>query len=66
MELAESAPVLCEPLTASVPDHVPEAVHVVALLTDHVKVELPPLVMLVGLALNDMLGAAAETVTVAD
>jgi hypothetical protein len=38
----------------------------VALVADQVRVELPPLATLVGLALSDTLGAAAETVTVAD
>ena len=33
---------------------------------DQVNVELPPLATLVGLALKETLGAAAETVTVAD
>ncbi len=61
-----SAPVLCVPLTASDPDQAPDAVHEVALAADHVKVELEPLATLVGLALNEMVGAAEETVTVAD
>jgi hypothetical protein len=58
--------VLCVPLTGSVPLHAPEAVHAVALLADQVTVEVPPLVTLVGLALSEMLGGVAETVTVAD
>jgi hypothetical protein len=41
-------------------------VQAVALDADHVKVEPAPLATLVGLALKDMLGAAVETVTVAD
>lgn len=40
----------CEPLTALVPDHAPEAVHEVALVEDHVRVELLPLAMVLGLA----------------
>jgi hypothetical protein len=63
---SERAPVLCEPLTASVPDHAPDAVHAVALAADHVKVELAPLEMLVGLALNERVGAGLATVTIAD
>jgi len=50
-----------------VPDHPPEAVQEVALLADHVRVELPPLVTVLGLAL--MLTVAvgfALTVTVTD
>jgi hypothetical protein len=58
--------VLCVPLTDSVPAHAPEAVHEVALVEDQVNVEVPPLATLVGLALKDTVGAAADTVTVAD
>lgn len=36
------------------------------MVEDHVNVELPPLATLVGLALSETLGGAAETVTVAD
>lgn len=56
---------LCVPLTGSVPAHAPEAVHAVALLEDQVKVELPPLATLLGLALSETLGAVAPTVMVA-
>ena len=38
----------CVPLTGSVPDHAPEAVHEVALVEDQLSVVLPPLAMLVG------------------
>lgn len=65
--MAVSAPVDCDPLSALVPDHPPEAVHEVALAADHVRLELPPLVTVLGLAL--MLTVAvgfALTVTVAD
>jgi hypothetical protein len=41
-------------------------VQAVALVEDQVNVELLPLATLVGLALKDTLGEAAETVTVAD
>ena len=61
-----SAPVLVLPLVVSLPDHPPDAVQAVALVEDQVKVELPPLTTLVGLALNETVGAGAETVTVAD
>jgi hypothetical protein len=54
------------PLIALVPDQAPEAVQEVALVEDQLNVELPPLETLVGLALSEMLGAAADTVTVAD
>jgi hypothetical protein len=55
-----------EPLIALVPDQAPEAVQEVALLEDQLNVALPPLETLVGLALSETLGAAADTVTVAD
>jgi hypothetical protein len=49
--LAVSAPVDCEPLTALLPDHPPEAVQEVALVDDQVKVDVPPLTTVLGLAL---------------
>jgi hypothetical protein len=64
--LADRAPVLCVPLTDSVPAHAPEAVHEVALVEAQVSVEAPPLATLVGLALKDTVGTAADTETVAD
>ena len=65
---ATSAPVLAEPDVGLLPDHAPLAVHEVALVEDHVRVELDPLVTEVGLALMVMAGAgvAAVTDTVAD
>ncbi len=48
------------------PDQSPDAVQVPALVEDQVKVELPPLVTLVGLALIETVGGVADTVTVAD
>jgi hypothetical protein len=59
----------CDPLTALVPDHAPEAVHAVALVEDQVSVELPPEASELGLALILTVGAAdgvPATVTVAD
>jgi hypothetical protein len=62
-----SAPVDWEPLIALLPDQPPEAVQAVALLETHVKVELPPLVMVLGLALMlTVAPGALLTVTVAD
>ena len=63
--VALTAPVLCEPLEATAPDHPPDAVHEVALVEDQVKVELPPVDTLAGFALKETVGAA-DTVTVAD
>jgi hypothetical protein len=57
----------CVPLRALVPAQAPDAVQDVALADDHVRLELPPLVTVLGLAL--MLTVAvglALTVTVAD
>jgi hypothetical protein len=67
VSLAVRAPVDCEPLTALLPDHAPEALQEVALADDHVKVELPPLATVLGLA--PMLTVAVGfglTVTVVD
>jgi hypothetical protein len=65
--LAVRAPVDWEPLIAWLPVQPPEAVQEVALLDTQLKVVLPPLVMVLGLAL--MLTVALGvllTVTVAD
>jgi hypothetical protein len=57
--LALIGPTLCEPEVALLPDHPPLAVHDVALLAFQVRVELPPALTVVGLALNEMLGPLA-------
>ena len=59
-----SAPVLWLPLIALVPLHPPEAVHEVALVELHVRVEAPPLATDVGLAASVTV-AAGTMVTVA-
>ncbi len=56
----------CEPLTDFVPDHAPEAVQDVALVAVQVRVELPPLVTVLGLAAKLTVGAGEVTDTVAD
>ena len=61
-----SAPVEAEPLEASVPDHAPDAVQVVALADDQVSVEALPLATVLGLAVRDTVGAGWVTETVAD
>jgi hypothetical protein len=58
--------VLTEPFTPLDPFHAPEAVQELALVEDQVKVELPPLATLVGLALSETVGAAFEAITVTD
>jgi hypothetical protein len=69
---AERTPVLCVPLTASVPDQPPEAVQAVAPVEVQVSTVLPPLGTMLGSALMVMVGAvdpaggAALTVIVAD
>lgn len=54
-----------DPLVASLPDHPPEAVQLVALVEDQLSVELPPLETVAGLAVSVTVGACS-TVTVAD
>jgi hypothetical protein len=61
-----SAPVDCEPLKDRLPDQPPEAVQAVALFDDQVRVEALPLVIVLGLARNATVGAAAVTDTVVD
>ena len=63
---AVSAPVLCEPLVASLPLHPFEAMHEVAFVADQVKVELPPLVTVLGFAVSTTAGAGIATVTAVD
>jgi hypothetical protein len=64
--VALSAGVACEPLGASEPPQPPEAVQEVALLEDHVNIEVAPLATVLGLALNVTVGADVVTFTVAD
>jgi hypothetical protein len=64
--LADRAPVGCDPVSALVPDHAPDAVQEVALTEDHDKTEALPLTILLGAALNRMLGGVALTDTEAD
>lgn len=64
--MAVSAPVLCEPLTALVPDQDPEAVQAVAFFADQVSVALPPLATVLGLAARVTVGTGCVTETVAD
>jgi hypothetical protein len=55
------------PVSALVPDQAPEAVHEVALLEDHVRVEEPPRLIVLGLATRlTVADGFALTVTVAD
>ena len=55
------------PLVVSAPVQPPDAVQEVALVLDHVNVELPPEAMLVGFAVKVTVGAAIPvTVTVAE
>jgi hypothetical protein len=59
-------PVACVPLVDWLPDQPPEAVHELALVADHDKVEALPLITVLGLALSETVGAAELTLTVAD
>jgi hypothetical protein len=64
VELAVKDPVFCEPLTGLEPDQAPEAVQEVALVADQLKVELLPLLTVLGLAAIVIVGAGAFTETV--
>lgn len=56
----------CEPLTALLPLHAPDAVQAVAFVADQVSVELVPLASELGAALIVTVGAGVVTETVAD
>ena len=56
----------CDPLVASVPVQLPEAVQEVVLVELHVRLEPLPDTTLVGLALKLTVGAGVVTVTLAD
>jgi hypothetical protein len=58
-----SAPVLWLPAVALVPVQPPDAVHDVAFVDVHVKLLLPPLLMVVGDADNVTVGAGVVLVT---
>lgn len=65
--MAVRAPVDIEPPVADMaPDHAPDAVQDVALLTDQLIMALLPLVTVLGLAVKLTVGAAVVTETVAD
>jgi hypothetical protein len=49
-----------------VPDQPPEAVHAVAFVELQLKVDVPPLFTVLGLAVSVTVGVAVVTVTVAD
>jgi hypothetical protein len=61
-----SAPVDWVPLVPLLPDQPPEAVQAVALVEDHVSIELPPEAIVLGPALMVTVGAKDVTDTVAD
>jgi hypothetical protein len=60
-----SGPTLKVPLAAFVPFQPPVAEHDVALVELQVRVEVPPLAILVGFAVNMTVGTLAATVTIA-
>lgn len=64
--VAVMAAVDAEPLVVSLPLQPAEAAQVVALTEDHVRVEVPPLFTVVGLALSVTEGAGGVTETVVD
>jgi hypothetical protein len=55
--LAVRTPVDCDPLVLFGPDHPPDAVHAVAFVADQVKLLVPLLATLLGLALRLTVGA---------
>ncbi len=63
---AVSGAVLWEPLVASAPLQPPEAVHEVALVDDQLRVEVLPLVIVLGLAVSVTAGAGVVTEMAAD
>jgi len=65
--LAVKAPVDCDPFVALEPDQAPEAVQAVALVEDQLSIELPPLAIVLGLALKLTVAVGVVvTVTMAD
>jgi hypothetical protein len=60
---ALSAPVVCEPLVALLPDQPPEAEQDVAWVLVQVTVELLPLAIVLGLTARLIVGAGAGVVT---
>ena len=58
---------LALPLVGTLPDHLPDALQLVALVEDQLSTEEAPLLMLVGFAFKLTVGlAGAETLTVTD
>lgn len=66
VELAVSAPLVWLPLTALLPDQAPLAVQAVAFVADHLRVVVPLLSTVLGLAERLTTGVGAFTETVAD
>lgn len=64
--VAESAGVAAEPLVGSEPLHPPEAVQEVALVEDQVKVDVAPVLIVLGFADRVTAGGVCVTDTVAD
>ena len=66
VELADTAPVDCEPLSLLEPLQPPDALQEVALVLDQVSEEVAPDFTLLGVAVIVTIGATRDTVTVAD
>jgi hypothetical protein len=66
VELADTAPVDCEPLSPLEPLQPPDALQDVALLLDQLSEEEAPEFTVLGVALSVTTGAMLDTVTVAD
>ena len=64
--MADTAPVVCEPLRPLEPLQPPDAVQAVALALDQVSAEEAPAFTVLGVAVSVTTGALLDTVTVAD
>ncbi len=60
LEFAVNGPTLRLPLTGFEPDHAPDATHPSAFVADQVRVDVPPLAIDVGVAVNEVTGADAD------
>jgi hypothetical protein len=63
--VAVSADVVALPAVPCVPLQPPEALHEVAFVDDHVRAEVAPLLIVLGLAAKVTVGAGLVTVTIA-
>jgi len=60
LEFAVSGPTFRVPLAAFAPDHAPDAMHPSASVADHFRLDVPPLTIEVGVAVNDVTGTVCD------